>query len=500
MMKRYTGILLALICAISASGALPADNLSMDPKRELRGVWLATVWGIDWPSVQGRDEKTRQAQRRQLRETLDCAVACGLNAVYFQVRPMCDALYASSREPWSAMVSGERGVAPGWDPLQFAVEECHARGLECHAWINPFRWSQGADYNTLADKELKKRGWLLNYGKITVLNPGIPEVRDYVVDVCREIAVKYDVDGLVFDDYFYPNKIPATPEAPDYTLYINSKSPLSFADWRRANIHKLVAEMRGMTADLRHGLRFGISPAGVAGKAETSAKQWSASPCEVKAPDWQYNEIFSDPLGWLYQNTVDYISPQLYWPTTHATAPFEPLVRWWSAAASQYGVDCYASVTLQRLETGDVAENKADLLRQIELNRNSSAPGRCGFVIYSAKYLPKVKEVLQTAFGRAALPPVCSSVHDEMPSQPGVIKRRGDIVEWDKGNNRRFTVYMLPKGVARSEAAGSGGDGLDARYLVGVTYAPRIRVPEWCVDVAVCGYGADGTESAPVWL
>ncbi|MDE5751496.1 MAG: family 10 glycosylhydrolase, partial [Duncaniella sp.] len=161
------------------------------PKRELRGVWIATVWGIDWPSKAGCGPKVSERQRRELAELLDRCKRMNLTTVYFQVRSMGDVMYESRREPWSAFVSGQRGVSPGWDPLEFVVGECHSRGLEFYAWGNPFRWSSGSDYNTAPDREWKERGWLMSHGKYTVFNPGLEEVRSHIVDVCREIVEGY---------------------------------------------------------------------------------------------------------------------------------------------------------------------------------------------------------------------------------------------------------------------------------------------------------------------
>lgn len=484
----------------SSLSSLSSLLLTPSPKRELRGVWLATVWGIDWPTSTASTPKAIAAQQKQLCDILDNASVCGLNAVFFQVRSMCDALYASSREPWSAMLTGTRGLAPGWDPLAYAIEQCHARGLECHAWVNPFRWSSGLDYKTPNDSSFKARQWLLSHDKTTVLNPALEEVRAYIVDICREIIAKYPIDGLVFDDYFYPNKIPETSAAPDYTLYKKSGSTQSFGDWRRSNIHKLVADMRCMVTDTRPGLRFGISPAGVTAKDDTSAKHWGLTPPDVKARDWQYSEIYSDPLSWYAQNSVDYISPQIYWPTTHKVAPFEPLVKWWhTTAASHFSKSCYASITLERLLKGDTIENRRDLLRQITLNRRYSAPGDCGIVIYSAKFLPYVKDDLRTAFSRPSLMPAFSDAQIDSVSLPANLRLDNQTLTWKGSSTARYTLYHLPPGVSESEAMTP--DGIDGRYLVAVIYGESYQFPLRPTGrIAVCLYTPTGHESAPVWL
>lgn len=184
-----------------------AASVAASPKREMRGVWIATVWGIDWPSKQGVSENIRHQQQQQLSDILDRCKQMNLTTVCFQVRGMADVMFRSELEPWSSFVSGKRGTDPGWDPLEWVTAECHRRGLECYAWVNPFRWSSGTDYSSPQDKKWKDNGWLLSHGKYTVFNPGLEEARQHIVDICREIVEGYDIDGLIFDDYFYPNKI-----------------------------------------------------------------------------------------------------------------------------------------------------------------------------------------------------------------------------------------------------------------------------------------------------
>ena len=268
-------------------------------KREVRSVWLTTVWALDWPSEQGTSEAVRASQQAEMIKYLDQLQADNFNAVYFQVRSMCDAFYKSSYEPWSSYLSGSRGANPGWDPLTFVVEECHKRGMECHAWVNPYRFSTGANWTTGQDNELKKSGWLLTHESTTILNPGIPEAKERIVNVCREIISNYDVDGIIFDDYFYPNGIPSNKNAGDYNLWKNSGSSLSIGDWRRANVNQMVADVYNMIQSVKPWAKFGISPAGVACTDSNVAAGHGVTPCPAPAGDWQYNGIFSDPVAWL---------------------------------------------------------------------------------------------------------------------------------------------------------------------------------------------------------
>ena len=198
----------ALAAVLLAIAALP---MSSGVKREVRSVWMATVWALDWPS----STSSTTAQKNEMVKYLDVLQKNNFNAVYFQVRTMSDAFYKSSYEPWSSYLTGTRGKDPGWDPLAFVVEECHKRGMECHAWVNPYRFSTGSNWSTAQDQALKSAGMLLAYTKsdgktTTILNPGLESVRKRIVDVCKEIISNYDVDGLVFDDYFYPEGIPVT--------------------------------------------------------------------------------------------------------------------------------------------------------------------------------------------------------------------------------------------------------------------------------------------------
>lgn len=477
-LSRYFSLLLTSLIILFTH----TDASCASAKREMRGVWLATVWGIDWPSCRGCSPKVREKQKSEMTAILDRCEALNLTSVFFQVRGMGDVMYQSAFEPWSSFVSDKRGVSPGWDPLKFVVEECHKRGLECYAWVNPFRWSSGTDYNSEYDRRWKERGWLLKYGKYTVFNPGLEEVRDHIVDICREIITGYDVDGLVFDDYFYPNRIPETNAAADYGLWQKSAPWMSFGDWRRANVHKTIADVYSMIVDTRPEVRFGISPAGVAGKSHTSAVKWGMEPCAVKADDWQYGEIYSDPLGWLYQGTVDFISPQIYWPTTHATAPYTSLAKWWSEAASLYGCHFYSSMTLAPLDKANTPEQRRELLRQVDCNRSTNIGGDFGTVLYSAKFLPRLApELSKRHFTSKVLTPQLRKRGGDVPASPSHLSLRGGVLSWEKpssiSGSVRYAVYAYPKHLDREAIMDEDGDGIRAEYLLRVSYKPTAVVP-----------------------
>lgn len=505
--SRYFISVMAALLLVAVVSAVPCRADESSPKREMRGVWLATVWGIDWPSVSGTSRTVRERQQKELCAILDRCEAVNLTSVFFQVRGMGDVMFDSKVEPWSSFVSGERGVSPGWDPLQFAVEECHRRGLECYAWVNPFRWSSGTDYKSLPDKKWKDKGWLLGYGKYTVFNPGLEEVREHIVWVCREIVTAYDVDGLVFDDYFYPNRIPETEEAGDFKLWQSQSPWMTFGDWRRANVHKTIADVHYMLADLRPDVRFGISPAGVAGKSHTSAEKWGMVPSDVKADDWQYNEIYSDPLGWLYQGTIDFVSPQIYWSSTHQTAPYQPIARWWSEAAGLYGSHFYSSVTMAPLGKANTPEQRDELVAQVLFNREASLTGEFGTVLYSAKFLPKLASDLSAScFAVKALPPVLRRIGDVAPMQPVGLTMKHGILSWnaaDEGSDslrsRRYVVYAFPAHLSLDDIMSDDGDGLKSEYIVRVCYGTSAVVPAG-MAYAVTALAGNAEESTPAFL
>ncbi len=490
---------------------IQAADGNPDPKRELRGVWLATVWGIDWPQKQGTTAAIRKQQQKQLTEILDKAADMNLNVVCFQARPMADALYESTLEPWSSFVSGKRGSDPGWNPLLWVTEECHRRGMECYAWINPFRWSSGTRYSTPRDLEWRKKGWIITQGKNSIFNPALEEVRQHIVGVCREIVTTCPVDGIIFDDYFYPQGMSRKEDAPDYKNYRESGTAMNISDWRRANIHKTIADVHAMLSDVRPDVRFGISPAGVAGTDATSATVYGIEAPEVKASDWQWNDIYSDPLGWLYQHTVDFVSPQLYWPVDHPTAPFEPLSKWWSAAAARHGVHFYSSHTLADYKGKPLPAQ--EFSRQVELTRKASADNAAGFIFYSAKFLNRLDPDL---FETPALTPATPWKAVTALHAPEKVMRDGENLTWpaveapvvsisSDASSRaivRYAVYAVPTKTKERDAADRSSDGIASEYLLGVSYGNCFALPYNCLKgyrFAVTTLDGYGIESEPVW-
>ncbi len=506
MMKKFLLLLISLTIAIGIN----ADEAM---KREMRAAWVATVWGIDWPTT----TNNASAQKAELNAYLDNLQAQNFNAIFFQVRSMCDAMYQSSYEPWSSYLTGTRGKNPGYDPLAYAVEQCHARGIQCHAWVNPYRWSTGTNWNTAQDQELKNKGMLLSYTSgsttTTILNPGLPETRQRIVDVIMEIITNYDVDGIVFDDYFYPNGIPNNNKAEDYNLWNDSNVDMTFADWRRNNVNMMVRDVYYMIQDTKPEVRFGISPAGVAGTASTSAGQHGVTPCPTGS-DWQFNGIFSDPLAWLEQGTIDYISPQLYWKTNHSTNPFGPLTDWWSYIAKHYGRHHYASHSISFLASqSNTTSDWAEIVSQISFSRQYTEDNSPGVVLYSAKNINGNNNgvsglgnyLLANAFQRPAMIPAVTWKAAPGYGAPANLAKSGNDLSWSvqEGVLVKYSVYAVPAEVTVENAMSEIYDGIRSDYLLDVTYKPSYTLPSANQDgywYAVCVIDGYGNESEPAYL
>lgn len=492
----------ALAAVLLAIAALP---MSSGVKREVRSVWMATVWALDWPS----STSSTTAQKNEMVKYLDVLQKNNFNAIYFQVRTMSDAFYKSSYEPWSSYLTGTRGKDPGWDPLAFVVEECHKRGMECHAWVNPYRFSTGSNWSTAQDQALKSAGMLLAYTKsdgktTTILNPGLESVRKRIVDVCKEIISNYDVDGLVFDDYFYPEGIPVTSSAGDYDLWQESGASMTFGDWRRNNVNQMVADVYKMVQQQKPYVRFGISPAGAACTSAAVAAKHGIDRCPV-ASDWQYDGIFSDPVAWLEAGTIDYISPQLYWKTNHKTNPFGPMTKWWSYVAKHFGRHHYASHSISFLNSSNTTGDWEEIGKQVQFSRDYTENEAPGAVFYSAAYVTGKK---QSGFGewlqvnkfqnKALTPAIDWKKSDLEKVQVSALSKRAKVLSWAGVDNVRYSVYAVPESV-NVETLDSN---IPAEYLLGVSYKTTYTMPDdkkSGYNYAVCVLDRYGNEYEPVY-
>ncbi|MDQ3546272.1 MAG: family 10 glycosylhydrolase [Verrucomicrobiota bacterium] len=332
-------------------------------EREFRGVWVATVYNLDWPSKPGLPAATQKAQLRAL---LDRAAVLKLNAILLQVRPASDALYASKKEPWSKFLTGSAGVSPGYDPLEFAIAEAHARGIELHAWVNPFRAAVSSSENLPSNHVAKAHPeWVRRFGKQLWIDPGEPAARAYVIAVITDIARRYDVDGVHLDDYFYPYPLKSGAASfPDDASWQRSgaKSGLSRADWRRENINDFVRSLYRSVKSSKPRVRVGISPFGI----------WRPGvPPTTEAQLDSYAQLFADSRKWLAEGWVDYLAPQLYWGIQPAKQSFPVLLDWWRAQSR--GKPVWPGIATERIGSKRPAR---EIVEQIALTRRgTSSPG-----------------------------------------------------------------------------------------------------------------------------
>lgn len=320
-------------------------------RRELRGMWVATVANVDWPSKPGL---SASEQRAELIAYLDEAVARRLNAVILQVRPSADALWPSPYEPWAQCLTGVQGKDPGWDPLGTAVREAHSRGLELHAWFNPYRVANHTDPSRLSTGHPARLHpeWVLPYGGKLYYNPGLPEVRAFVQDAMLDAVRRYDIDAVHWDDYFYPYPVAGQTFA-DGAAY--AKYGAGFPDraaWRRSNTDTLVREMSARIKALKPAVRFGISPFGVWRNAATDPLG-SRTDAGVQT----YDDLYADTRGWIKKGWIDHVCPQLYWNIGYAPADYAALVPWWADVVRGTGVDLFIGEALYK--AGDPAQPAA---------------------------------------------------------------------------------------------------------------------------------------------
>ncbi|MFE9936589.1 glycoside hydrolase family 10 protein [Streptomyces hirsutus] len=405
---------LSTVTMMSAASAAPGRPLSGPSGAtggrgaaagEMRGVWLATVANRDWPSRPGL---SAAEQRAELIAHLDAAVRNRLNTVILQVRPTADALWPSPYEPWSACLTGTQGMDPGWDPLGTAVTEAHARGLELHAWFNPYRVAAHTDPTRLAATHPAREnpGWVVPYGGKLYYNPGLPEVRAFVEDAMLDAVRRYPVDAVHFDDYFYPYPVAGQTFDDDTAYDTHGGAFPDRAAWRRDNIDRLVRETAARIKEIRPGTRFGISPFGVWRNA-------TADPLgsDTRAGVQTYDDLHADTRRWARENWIDYICPQLYWNIGFAAADYAKLLPWWSAVVEGSGTQLYVGEALYK--AGDPAQpaawqDPAELSRHLTLA--TSYPRARGHVFFAAREAAAdptgaMARVVADHYGEPAPPP-----------------------------------------------------------------------------------------------
>ena len=403
----------------TAPAPTPVATDSAPPviQREMRGLWVATVANIDWPSRTGL---TADQQRAELTDILDRAASAGLNTIVLQVRPAANAVYASALEPWAELLSGTQGTDPGYDPLAYAVAETHARGMELHAWINPFRAGNARDTSRLASTHLwnTRRELTRVYGAQLWLDPGEPAVQDHVMRVVSDIVRRYDVDAVHADDYFYPyqerDAAGRLIDFPDSATYAVTGRGASRDDWRRANVDRFIERMYREVHAIKPTLKVGISPFGI----------WRPGyPASVAGLD-AYATLYADSRKWLQQGWVDYLAPQLYWAIAAPQQSYPALLDWWISQNSA-GRHVWPGLAAYKVADGTAsAFSPSEIAAQVTVTH--SRAGATGHILYNTNTTLKkssgaVAASLAPLYALRALVPASPWLDAIAPAAPSLL-------------------------------------------------------------------------------
>lgn len=375
----------------------------------MRGVWLATVSRLDWPpvaSVNASSPAIRITQQQDaLKGKLDKLKSLGINTVFFQVKPDGTALWPSKILPWSDMLTGNIGEDPGYDPLQFMLDEAHKRGMKVHAWFNPYRVSVNTKPSTVTELNrtlsqnpasvfVLHRDWIRTAGDRFVLDPGIPEARSWITSIVAEVVAHYPIDGVQFDDYFYAESSGSMLNDGE-TFKKYGQGFGSKADWRRHNTQLLIEQVSRTIKQLKPDVEFGVSPAGV----------WRNRSHDAAGSDTRgaaaYDEAYADTRLWVQQRLLDYIAPQIYWPFARDAARYDVLAKWWADVVKPTNTRLYIGVALYKV--GEPSKNEPDwtinggvpeLKKQLDLNE--SMPQINGTILFRENYLnqPQTQEAV----------------------------------------------------------------------------------------------------------
>lgn len=443
--------LIAIVFAVSgfacAQSYVPVNDRPPPIAREFRGAWIASVYNIDWPSHQGLSASTQQAE---LRAILDKVASLKMNAVMFQVRPQCDALYQSSIEPWSAWLSGTMGRSPGYDPLAFCVKEAHARGIEVHAWFNPFRaLCNNAEQPASKHFSRSNPNATKDYGSMTWCDPSNPTSRSQALGVILDVVRRYDIDGVHLDDYFYPYP----------------KGGLSFPDGktpaqRRSYIDGFVSTLYSSVKKQKPWVRVGISPFGIWKPGVPSGIEAGIDSCE---------QLAGDSRKWLKNGWVDYLAPQLYWRISPQKQSFPALLSWWRQQGSR---PVWPGIATSRIQSSDDPGRPAsEIINQIDLTRKIGSNWN-GHIHWSAKSLLAnrggIATKLATTYTQAAAIPPMPWINNNAPALPAISANYGSngiAVRWTpdertakiaiqaKNNGTWRTLQIIPAGTRQTTIA-----------------------------------------------
>lgn len=418
------------------------------PKREFRATWVATVNNIDWPSKPGLSPARQQQEALIMLNRLQ---QLGMNAVIFQMRPAADAFYPSDIEPWSRYLSGKPGENPGYDPLEFWIDECHKRNMEFHAWFNPFRVALKFDEPLAANHiAFQHKDWVIKYGNALYFDPGIPETRQFITDVVVDVVRRYDLDAIHFDDYFYPYPIigEAFPDTLSFRKYRRNFSDEQLEDWRRDNVNLTIEQLSKAIKSVKPWVKFGISPFGVWRNMANDIRGSKTS-----AGNTNYDHLYADVIKWMEEGWIDYLLPQLYWYIGHPAADFKTLCEWWKDYS--YDRALYVGHGLYKSDSGSslLEWRQSDQLpRQVRMTRE--IPEIEGSAFFSAKHFYRdiigFQDTLQNdLYALPALVPEMPWIDNIPPPKPRKVKKGwGKVLKWktNKTDNEmeksvRFIVY-----------------------------------------------------------
>lgn len=443
--------------------AIGITTLYANPKHEFRASWMTTGYGLDWPR-----NKTIDAQKAELQQKLDALVVGNHNAVCLQVRSFADAIYKSSYEPWADCLTGTRGQDPGYDPLAFAIEEAHKRGLELHVWVNPFRVTPSGTLST-DDPVWKNAGqWIIKYNNSSfsgqIIDPGYPEARDYVHKVFMEIVNNYDIDGILMDDYFYAYGGTNTEDADSrskhlYKVTDADKDNSYIDDWRRANVDSVVHRLYRDLQKTKPWVRFGMGTPGNWSNKATAGSYYGISLPATTAME-SYDYLYCNPVEWAKKGWVDYLNPQVYWSTTAKKGDYDILTPWWAKKVCEnfsnklpngQKVHFFASQGACYVYDNDGMEGYndgiAEIQRQIDVNRANLSSGYTGSVFFSTSSAILMRnELRESHFQYKALPPAMTWKSKTTLAAPTNVKVKDTVMSWEHPNAERFTIYIYPRG------------------------------------------------------
>lgn len=453
LFKATLSVTLTLVLLISILPLQVKGASVTPPKNEMRAAWIATVQNVDMKPGMNVAQYTAWAQK-----TLDQLKANKFNAVIYQVKPTNDALYPSKLAPWSSYITGgKQGKSPGYDPLLIMINEAHKRGMELHAWVNPYRVTMpGQTLASLAPSNVARTNpsWVVKYGKQYYLNPGLPEVQNYLISTVKELVAKYDIDAVHMDDYFYPYKIKneVFPDQATFKKYGTSFKKVD--DWRRNNVNQLVKKVYSSIKTTKPHVQFGISPFGV-----WRNQSMDPTGSNTRAGVTNYDDLYADTRQWIKDGSIDYITPQIYWSKTLSVAKYSTLLDWWSEEVETYAnahpVNLYIGVADYKvgLDADKAWKNKMELPNQVIANRtNQLATGQMHFSLKSIQKNPLGYATIlkQQLYNYTALTPATSWNNAALPAGPTWVQANKEaagmkLVIQDKTSKqpRKYVIYRF---------------------------------------------------------